>query len=142
MGWKKSLGGNLVACVGERGEQSFYKAGRASRGGGRGGREEPGVVRGFYGVWLRGIGGQNEGADSRGQGGAHRGVQGPLGVRKKGPGGGRRREDTGPWGSNRGEWGVVGDSGDQNGGSGGEGHRGEERGFGGQIEETGKGGGL
>ena len=141
MGWKKSLGGNLVACVGERGEQSFYKAGRASGGGGRGGREEPGVVRGFYGVWLRGIGGQNEGMTA-GVREERTGGTGDSRGQKKGPGGGRRREDTGPWGSNRGEWGVVGDSGDQNGGSGGEGHRGEERGFGGQIEETGKGGGL
>ena len=35
---KESLGGNLVGCGEERGEQSLYKAERTSGGGRRGGR--------------------------------------------------------------------------------------------------------
>ena len=83
--------------------------------------------------WGNGLQGSGRSArkgtgDSRGQ--------------KKGRGGGGRREDRRPWHSSTGDWGVVGDSRDQKGGNG-VGGRGGRRGDSeGQIERTGKGGGI
>lgn len=55
---KESLGGNLVGCGEERGEQSLYKAERTSGGGRRCGRARGcgGLLLGRKGVRLGGTG--------------------------------------------------------------------------------------